>query len=36
VLFSCSSGGRLEGDMWPALNFPADSLEISPRRRLSR
>ena len=29
VLFSCSSGGRLEGDMWPALNFPADSLEIS-------
>jgi hypothetical protein len=29
ALFSCSSGGRLEGDMWPALNFAADSLEIS-------
>jgi hypothetical protein len=29
ALFSCSSGGRLAGDMGPAVNFPADSLETS-------
>jgi len=28
ALFSCSSGGRLAGDMGPAVNFAADSLEI--------
>ena len=34
VLFNGSSGGALAADMWPALYFPVDSLEISPRRRL--
>src|SRR6188472_2742311 len=31
VLFSGSSGGTLEADMWSALYFPVDSLEISHR-----
>jgi len=32
ALFSCSSGGRLAGDMGPAVNFAADFLEIRSRR----
>ena len=32
ALFNGSSGRTLEADMWSALNFPVDSLEISPRR----
>jgi hypothetical protein len=30
ALCSCTPGGALAADMWPALNFPVDSLEIFP------